>query len=60
MLHAVSLTAMRGKVHQTGGKNVRHTQVKQQRDYNRRHQVSNNIKTQQKVLSKKQKREDRK
>ena len=34
---------MRGKVHQTGSKNVRHTQVKQQRDYNQRYQVSNNI-----------------
>ena len=51
---------MRGKLHQTGGKNVRHIQVKQQRDYNRRHQVPNNIKTQQKVLLKKQKRGERK
>ena len=62
MFYAVSLTAisMRGKVHQTGSKNVRHTQVKQQRDYNQRHLVSNNIKTRQKVLLKKQKREERK
>ena len=51
---------MTGKVHQTGGKNLRHTQVTEQRDYNRRHQVSNNIKTRQKVFLKKQKREERK
>ena len=58
----VSSTAisMRGKVHQTGGKNVRHTQVTQQRDYNRRHQVSNNIKAGQKVILKKQDREESK
>ena len=62
MFYVVSLAAisMRGKVHQTGSKNVRHTQVKQQRDYNQRHLVFNNIKTRQKVLLKKQKREERK
>ena len=32
------------KGHKTGGENFRHAQVKQQRGYNRRHQLPNNIK----------------
>ena len=46
-------------MHQTTIENIRHAQAKQQRDYIRLHQVNNNIKVDQKVLLKNQKRDDR-
>ena len=52
--------SMREEIHQNAGENIQSAQNKQQRDYNRRHQVPNTIKVGQKVLLKNQKREDRK
>ena len=39
-------------MHQTAGENIFYAQAKQQRDYNRPHQVSNNIQKGQKVFLK--------
>ena len=43
---------MSANVHQTSGENICSAQDKQRRDYNRRHQVSNEIEVGQKVLLK--------
>ena len=46
MLGAILSTAtfFREKGHQTSGENIPHAQAKQQRDHNRHHQVSQNLK----------------
>ena len=53
-------TFFREKVHQTSGENIPHAQAKQQRDHNRHHQVSKNLKLGQNVLLENQIREDKK
>ena len=52
--------SIREKVHKDVGENIQSAQKKQQRDYNRRHELPNVVKVGQKVLLKNQKREDRK
>ena len=53
-------TLVREKVHQTSGEKIPHAQAKQQRDHNRHHQVSKNLKLGQNVLLENQIREDKK
>ena len=53
-------TFFREKVHQTSGEKIPHAQAKQQRDHNRHHQVSKNLKLGQNVLLENQIREDKK